>query len=283
MIVIPGAESIGWVLWSGTIGLESPVPARVEAALAGGYSRVTIGPHDVAKAAVDGVSAGDLGRSARESGLQIVMDPVMGWYTDTPLPGHFAPFPFDEVLRLCEDLQVVSISVLGPFSEDEATPDELTRRFAVLCDRAADIGAQVTLEFMPMTTIGDVGSAWAIVESADRDNGGLVFDTWHFFRGNPDFGSLDRVPGDRIFAVQIADATADMNGTLGEDTFHRLLPGDGALDLTSVVRALDGIGALRWVGPEVISPLTASMPPVDAARLAGDRVREVIAAARAKE
>ncbi|MGO8862132.1 MAG: hypothetical protein ACLQRH_15400 [Acidimicrobiales bacterium] len=55
-------------------------------------------------------------------------------------------------------------------------------------------------------------------------------------------------------------------------------PGDGDLDLICVIRALDRMGALRWVGPEVISPFTASMPPVEAARLAGDRVRELLAA-----
>ncbi len=279
----PGGDGLGWVLWSGTIGLDSPVPARIEAALAGGYDRMTIGPPDVARAASGGVSWEALGRSARDVGLGIVMDPVMGWYNDEPPPGPYAPFRLDEMLRMCEALQVTSISVLGPFREDEATPDELVRRFAVLCDRAADIGAQVQLEFMPMTTISDVASAWAIVESADRDNGGLVFDTWHFFRGTPDFGDLDRVPGDRIFAVQIADAPAQLQGTLADDTFHRMLPGDGDLDLTGVVRALDRMGGLRWVGPEVISPLTASMPPVDAARLAGDRVRQLLAAASSGE
>jgi sugar phosphate isomerase/epimerase len=275
----PPGNGRGWVLWSGTIGLDSPVPARLEASLAGGYDRMTIGPPDVARAAAGGVSWEELGRSARDVGLGIVMDPMMGWYNDEPPPGPYAPFRLDEMLRMCEALQVSSISVLGPFREDEATPEELIRRFAGLCDRAADIGAQVQLEFMPMTTITDVASAWAIVESADRDNGGIVFDTWHFFRGNPDFADLERVPGDRIFAVQVADAPARLNGTLAEDTFNRMLPGDGELDLTGVVRALDRMGALRWVGPEVISPFTASMPPVEAARLAGDRVRQLLATA----
>ena len=65
-----------------------------------------------------------------------------------------------------------------------------------------------------------------------------------------------------------------------EDTQNRLLPGDGDLDLPRAVRALDRIGALRWVGPEVISPVTEAMPPVEAARVAVDRVRELIARVR---
>jgi (R,R)-butanediol dehydrogenase/meso-butanediol dehydrogenase/diacetyl reductase len=38
----------------------------------------------------------------------------------------------------------------------------------------------------------------------------------------------------------------------------------------------------RWVGPEVISPETAAMAPVDAARVAGERVRNLVAAVRAR-
>jgi hypothetical protein len=34
------------------------------------------------------------------------------------------------------------------------------------------------------------------------------------------------------------------------------------------------------VGPEVISPVLEALPPVEAARVAGDRVRELIARVR---
>ena len=101
----PGGNGLGWVLWSGTIGLDSPVPARIEAALAGGYDRMTIGPPDVARAASGGVSWEALGRSARDVGLGIVMDPMMGWYNDAPPPGPYAPFRLDEMLRMCEALR----------------------------------------------------------------------------------------------------------------------------------------------------------------------------------
>ena len=273
-------DRIDWVLWAGTVGMESPVAARVEAARANGYRAVSIGPLDVARSAADGLSAKELGRSIRDAGLEIVMDPVMGWCSDAPLPGRFAEVPFDEQLRMCEALQASGMGVFGPFREGEATQGELIRKFAALCDRAADFGARVHFEFMPLTVVRDVAAAWAIVEGADRANGGLVFDTWHFYRGNPDFSALARVPGDRIFAVQVADAAAEVRGDLARDTFERKLPGEGALDLVGVMRALDRLGALRVVGPEVISPGTAAMPAVEAARVGRARVRDLVAAAR---
>jgi sugar phosphate isomerase/epimerase len=260
--------------------MERPIKERVAAAQAAGFTRLSLSALDVAKAAAEGTTAEELGRSLGESDLEIVMDPVMNWYGGTPPPGRFAPFTADDVLRMCEALRVVSMTAIGPFSADEVAMDDLTARFGRFCDRAADLGAQVHFEFMPMSAIKDLATASTIVEGADRPNGGILFDTWHFFRGNPDFSVLEQMPGERIFAVQVADAPAEVHGSIAEDTFNRLLPGDGSFDLVRVLRALDRIGGLRWVGPEVLSPVTAAMAPADAARLAGDRVRDLIVQAR---
>ncbi len=118
-----------------------------------------------------------------------------------------------------------------------------------------------------MTPITDVATAWKIVRDADRPNGGILFDTWHFFRGSADFDALEAVPGERILAVQVDDAHAEVTGSLWDDTQQRLLPGDGSFDLPRVLRTLGRIGGLRFVGPEVISPVTAAMPAGRSGRL----------------
>ena len=273
-------DDIGWVLWSGTIGLESPIPGRIEAARANGFTRLSLSTLDVARAEEQGTSVAELGRSLRDAGLEIVLDPVMNWYGGAPrADSRFARFPLDEAMAMAEALQVASLTVIGQATSDLPL-EEVAAPFAAVCDRAAGFGAQVHLEFIPMTAIPDLASAWTIVQGADRPNGGILFDTWHFFRGDPDFAVLEQVPGDRIFAVQIDDAAAEVRGSMREDTQNRLLPGDGDLDLARAVGALDRIGALRWVGPEVISPVLEAMPPVEAARIAGDRVRELVARVR---
>jgi sugar phosphate isomerase/epimerase len=278
--VTVGMDDIGWVLWAGTVGLESALDARIEAAVAAGFSRVSISPLDVERAAEQGISAADVGRRFRDRGLGVVMDPVMNWYSGTTLPqSRFGRFSTAEALRMCADVEVVSLSAIGNPGAGGSVAS-LAEAFGCLCDQAADFGAQVHLEFMPASAIKDVGAAWAIVEAAGRPNGGLVFDTWHFFRGNPDYAALRQVPGERIFAVQIDDAYAEVRGSMREDTFHRLLPGKGDLDLATVVRELDAIGGLSWVGPEVMSPELEAMPAVDAATLAGGLVRELISSVR---
>src|SRR4051794_28898028 len=138
-------DDIGWVLWSGTVGLESPIPGRVAAARAAGFTRLSVSPLDVARAAAEGTSPEELGRSLRDAGLEIVMDPVMNWYGGAPRAGsRFARFTADEALGMSEALQVVSITAIGQ-ATGELPPEEIAGSFGTFCDRAAGFGAQVHL------------------------------------------------------------------------------------------------------------------------------------------
>jgi sugar phosphate isomerase/epimerase len=275
------AGPAGYILWAGTVGFSSPLAERFAATAATGCRQATLSPPDVLRAAESGTTAAEIGRQAADLGLDLVMDPVMNWYPDrVPSPSRFAGVSTDEALRMCEALGVTSLTVIATASSDVPLP-ELAGHFGAVCDRAAGFGAQVHLEFMPFTVVRNLRIAWDLVRGADRPNGGLVFDTWHFFRGDPDFDVLAGIPGDRIFCVQLDDAAAVPQGSLREETSRRLLPGDGALDLIAAVQALHRIGGLRWVGPEVISPELAAMPVLDAATLAMDRTRAIVATALA--
>jgi len=276
----PGpAGPLGYTLWAGTVGFTSPLAERFAAAAATGCRQVTLSPPDVLRAAADGITAAEIGRQARDLGLDLVIDPVMNWYPDRePSPSRFAGVSTDDALRMCEALGVTSLSAIATASSDVPVP-ELAGYFGRLCDRAAGFGARVHLEFIPFTIVRTLPIAWDLVRAAGRPNGGLVFDTWHFFRGEPQFDVLETIPGDRIFCVQIDDAPAVPQGSLREETSRRLLPGDGQLNLIGAIRALHRIGALAWVGPEVISPALAAMPVLDAAALAMERTRAIMAAA----
>ena len=184
------AGPIGYTLWAGTVGFTSPLAGRFAAAAATGCRQATLSPPDVLRAAGDGISAGEIARRARDLGLDLIIDPVMNWYPDgQPSASRFAGIASDEALRMCEELGVASLSVIATASSDVPVP-ELAGYFGLVCDRAAGFGANVHLEFMPFTVVRNLRIAWDLVRRAGRPNGGLVFDTWHFFRGEPEFEVL---------------------------------------------------------------------------------------------
>ena len=120
----------------------------------------------------------------------------------------------------------------GPWSLDDAAT-----AFAGLCDRAADHGLLVHLEFLPWSRIPDLATAWQVVRAADRPNGGLMLDAWHYFRSGPDGELLRSVPGASILGVQLCDAPATPEADPLHATLHeRLLPGDGELPLAACWR-----------------------------------------------
>jgi sugar phosphate isomerase/epimerase len=268
-----------WILWTGTLGFDTPFADRIRAATATGFGRITISPSDVAARRAAGRPVTEWAHMARDHGLELVMDPVVNWHPhDGGGPFRAARFTLDDMLGMCAEAGCVAMTAVAMDTSSIPVRD-LSQPFAELCDRAASSGVDVHLEFIPMTVINDLAVAWDVVRDANRPNGGIVFDTWHFFRGHPDLDLLTTIPGERIFAVQVDDADPTPHGTLWEDTLRRRLPGDGSFDLDAVLSILSDIGGLRWVGPEVMHPDLAAMDPVDAARLAGDRVRKLVAGA----
>jgi sugar phosphate isomerase/epimerase len=188
----------------------------------------------------------------------------------------------EELCRLAEVFQPRHLNVgdlgmggpLGPL-------DAVAERFAGVCDRAAQHGLLVAIEFLPWTPIPDAAAAWAIARAAGRRNGGLLVDAWHYFRGAADPEALRAVPADRVVAVQLDDADATVVGALSEDTcLRRRLPGKGVFDLVGFIQLLDAMGVQAPLSVEILSSEQWALPLDQAARQAGDATRAMLAKAR---
>jgi sugar phosphate isomerase/epimerase len=157
----------------------------------------------------------------------------------------------------------------------------VAEHFAVLCDRAAHHGLLVAFEFLPWSDIPDAAAAWRLIGLADRPNGGILIDTWHYFRGAADPAQVRSVPADRFFVVQFDDADAAQVGGYMEDTTQRRrLPGQGSFDLIGFIQMLDDMGVNAPVSVEILSDEQRARPLEEAARLAHDATRAVFDRAR---
>jgi sugar phosphate isomerase/epimerase len=159
-------------------------------------------------------------------------------------------------------------------------PGAVAERFAAVCERADEHDLLVGIEFFPGSEIRDAGAAWDIARYAGA-NGGVLVDSWHYFRGAANPEHLRSIPPERIVAIQFDDADAEVIGTLFEDTtLRRRLPGQGSFDLTGFVRLLDELGVEAPISVEIFSTEHQGLTLTEAARRAHDTSRAVIAKAR---
>ncbi len=154
--------------------------------------------------------------------------------------------------RMADEFGCRYVQVIGPGGDDLA---DAARAFGAVCDRAADHGLVVGLEFLPFTDIVSVDDARHIVESAGRANGGICVDIWHHERGARDLAAIARVPGELITGIQLSDGTvAARDPDYYTDCLaNRVAPGDGEFDFAGFVAAIAATGTTAPWSLEVCS------------------------------
>jgi sugar phosphate isomerase/epimerase len=272
------------VLCSGTLRAGLSFRERVAAAEAGGFSGISLWGRDYQVARNEGLGDQDIRLLLDDNGLSVgELDPAWWW-----LPGaseiHIPPehdheqifrYTEPELFAVADAVGARSLNAVDVFGGSWSL-DEASAAFAGLCDRAAEHGLLVHLEFLPWSQIPDLATAWQVVGAADRSNGGLMLDAWHFFRGDPDGELLRSIPGSSILGIQLSDAPATPETDLLRATLHeRLLPGDGEFPLSTLLADLQATGTTAPLGVEVFSDVLHALNPEEAGRVAGTSLHQL--------
>jgi sugar phosphate isomerase/epimerase len=110
--------------------------------------------------------------------------------------------------------------------------DRLCETFAQACTILAGAGARPAIEYLPFTPANSIATAQRLVDHVGRDRAGILFDTWHHFRGPDTDAELEAAPLDLVAYVQFDDALPMQSDDLVEETMHRrTFPGEGEFDL----------------------------------------------------
>jgi sugar phosphate isomerase/epimerase len=141
-----------------------------------------------------------------------------------------------------------------------------TEGFAALCERAAQRGLRVTIEFMPCRALCDLATAWQVVGGSGASNGGIDIDLMHWQHqpGGPDIDLLRSLPPQHVHYVQVCDAERSApvhDEYIASALRARPLPGDGVVDIGAVLSALDSIGADPFFAMEVFNARLAAQGP----------------------
>ncbi|NHT78770.1 sugar phosphate isomerase/epimerase [Rhizobiaceae bacterium CRRU44] len=179
---------------------------------------------------------------------------------------------YDRLLELGAEIGIKKIKIGGGIFE-EGEPDLPAMRSALhsICERAAPLGIDIVIEFLPFASINNIKRGLALFEGLGTTNGGLLVDTWHIERGGMTADDIRQIPTDFLRAVELDDAGPEILGSFFNDSTHyRRLCGEGSIDIPSQVQAVLDVGYRGYWGVEVISAYHRHLPLELAAQRAFD-------------
>ncbi len=229
-----------------TVSVSGSLPEKLEAIAEAGFDGIEIFEQDFITH--DG-SARDVGRMIRDKGLEITLFQPFRDFEGLPDPLRAKAFDraerkFDLMQELGTDLVLICSTVhpaaLGGI--DRAAAD-----FHELGERAAKRGLRVGYEALAWGRhVNDHRDAWEIVRRADHANVGLILDSFHTLSRRIDPDTIRRIPGDKIFFVQLADAPQIDMDLLYWSRHFRNMPGEGDLPVCGFMKA---VAATGYAGP----------------------------------
>lgn len=271
-----GADDL--LVTASTLG-HPPLRELVAAAAAGGFAGLSIWPHETWQGALrDGLSVADMRAVLDDQG--VVVNDVDALVCQLPVAEPSRPSEGEAaMLEAGEALGARFINVVM-MSDGPAEIDHMAEVFAGVADRAAEHGLTAYLEFVPFMSVPDVRTAWQVVETAGRVHTGIMVDTWHCHRGSTQLDDLRAIPGERVLGVQVNDAPQEpMENPVIETLHHRLMPGEGDIDLDGWLGVLYEIASPAPLCAEIFSDaLIAS----GSARQIACRVGDAMRAARTR-
>lgn len=116
---------------------------------------------------------------------------------------------------------------------------------AGLCELTAKAGMSVSLEFVSWASIRTLRDVLTVCRAVNRANLGLLIDVLHFNRSRVRPEELDSVPRGWFHFAHVSDAAKEIpstaDGLIHEGREARLYPGEGAIDIASIVNRMPAI------------------------------------------
>lgn len=220
----------------------------------------------------------DARRMAADLGVELIALQPLRDFEAMPEPARSRNFErARRKLELMRDLGARLLCLCSNVSLDTIDdPDRAAADLAELADLAKQEGMRIGYEALAWgRCVKDWTAAWDIVRKADRDNLGIVLDSFHIcVRGNP-IEPIASLPADRIALVQVADAPAIEMDPLSLSRHYRCYPGQGDYP---IVDYLDAVTRSGYRGPLSLEIFNDQFRGASAAAIAVDGMRSLCAA-----
>jgi 3-dehydroshikimate dehydratase len=258
-----------------TVALSGTLRDKLEACAAVGFDGVEIMEADLLT--FEG-SPADVRKICDDLGLAIEIYQPFRDFEAMPDPQRArnldrAERKFDVMQALGTDLVLVcSNTQAATINDDSRAAADL----AEMADRAARRGLRVGYEALSWGRhVNRWGHAWRIVQQATNPALGLIVDSFHTLSLGDDLSGIAKVPAEKLFFVQMADAPKLSMDVLSWSRHFRNFPGQGDLDVTGFMRAVLASG---YNGPLSLEVFNDDFRAAPARFVARDGLRSLILA-----
>ncbi|MBC2149407.1 2-keto-myo-inositol isomerase [Listeria booriae] len=173
--------------------------------------------------------------------------------------GHSAIIQeFQEMMHICDKIGAKYVVAVPLVTTEKILKKDIKQSCIEVLQELSNIaeshGVKIALEFVghPECTVNTFEDAYDIVQAVNRDNVGLVFDSFHFHAMGSNIENLKNADGSKIFIFHIDDTEDFQIGLLTDD--DRVWPGHGAIDLEAHITTLKQIGYSDVVSVELFRP-----------------------------
>jgi 4-hydroxyphenylpyruvate dioxygenase len=244
-----------------TVSLGGTLVEKLNAIAAAGFDGVEIFENDLLY--FDGPPA-EVRTICADLGLRVLLFQPFRDFEAAPRPRMAKNFDraeikFDVMEQLGADLMLVCSNTAPDALADDSIAAQDLR---ALGERAARRGFRIGYEALAWgRQVNTFGHAWKIVQAADHAAVGLVVDTFHTFAVEDDDAPIAKIPGDRIFFAQLADAPLMRLDPLSWSRHFRLFPGQGAFPVTRFTRNVLASGYNGPISLEIFNDEFRAAPP----------------------
>ncbi|MCA2010026.1 sugar phosphate isomerase/epimerase and 4-hydroxyphenylpyruvate domain-containing protein [Cereibacter sphaeroides] len=236
-----------------TVSIPGTLRDKLAAIAAAGFKGVEIFEQDFI--AHDG-GPRDVGQMVRDHGLEITLFQPFRDFEGLPEPLRRRAFARAErKFDLMAELGTKDILICSScHPEALGGIDRMADDFAELGEIAKPRGIRLGFEALAWGKhVHDHRDAWEVVRRADHPNVGLILDSFHTLARKIDPDTIRRIPGDKIFFVQLADAPLIEMDLLYWSRHFRTMPGEGDLNVTGFMRAVAATGYRGPVSLEIFN------------------------------
>jgi 2-keto-myo-inositol isomerase len=149
---------------------------------------------------------------------------------------------------------------------DKEVLDESVKVLLEISDKFKEYRVKFAFEFLGFRwcSVSTLEEDFAIVKAVNRENIGLVLDTFHFFAGGSSISAIRDVTPEKIFILHINDAEKLPKAELQDA--HRLFPGEGVIPLAEIIAGLKDIHYDGPISLEMFRPAYWFRPPEEVAQ-----------------